>query len=349
MKYVKLFQTHSGYEEYISGETAAHPNVSYCRQEQEVHYEPMKRDYSKEYLTFEALSNNVTISWDARGKWNHTLYPGSPMEYSINDGGSWNQVSDGQLTTLNRGEKMLLRAINNTYAFNDSGTLAVPKFVSNGDFIAYGNILSIIYGDNFSENTTLNGSLPTFAGNEHIVSAENLVMPSEFGVSGSARNMFSDCTNLTAAPELPATTLANYCYYSMFAYCTSLTVAPSILPAETLATNCYSYMFNECTNLTTAPELPATTLADSCYTGMFFDCDSLTTAPALPATTLAPSCYVLMFYNCNGLEREAEVPDIFTPNNRVTDCTHMYGETNLTYDAVNGVYPLSAYEIYSPK
>jgi hypothetical protein len=60
--------------------------------------------------------------------------------------------------------------------------------------------------------------------------------------------MFSGCTSLTTAPELPATTLANRCYYSMFDNCTSLTTAPE-LPATELAYNCYSYMFNGCSKL----------------------------------------------------------------------------------------------------
>ena len=34
--------------------------------------------------------------------------------------------------------------------------------------------------------------------------------------------MFSGCTSLTQAPELPATTLANYCYKGMFSGCTRL-------------------------------------------------------------------------------------------------------------------------------
>lgn len=57
--------------------------------------------------------------------------------------------------------------------------------------------------------------------------------------------MFQYCTLLTTAPELPATTLANYCYY---------------------------YMFRDCHELTAAPELPATTLASSCYNSMFYGC-----------------------------------------------------------------------------
>ena len=34
--------------------------------------------------------------------------------------------------------------------------------------------------------------------------------------------MFSDCTSLTTAPVLPATTLVNNCYYQMFQGCTNL-------------------------------------------------------------------------------------------------------------------------------
>ena len=60
--------------------------------------------------------------------------------------------------------------------------------------------------------------------------------------------MFYGCTNLTTAPELPATTLAGYCYDGMFRDCTSLTTAPE-LPATTLVDYCYQYMFYGCTSL----------------------------------------------------------------------------------------------------
>ena len=113
--------------------------------------------------------------------------------------------------------------------------------------------------------------------------------------------LFYQCTSLTTAPSLPATTLANGCYTHMFYGCSSLTTAPS-LPATTLANNCYQEMFLGCTNLTTAPKLPATTLANSCYAGMFSLCSSLTTAPELPATTLANNCYYQMFIHCTNLK-----------------------------------------------
>ena len=34
--------------------------------------------------------------------------------------------------------------------------------------------------------------------------------------------MFEDCTSLTKAPALPATTLANNCYFYMFGDCTKV-------------------------------------------------------------------------------------------------------------------------------
>ena len=45
--------------------------------------------------------------------------------------------------------------------------------------------------------------------------------------------LFYGCKSLTQAPELPATTLADYCYLQMFNGCTSLTQAPE-LPATNL-------------------------------------------------------------------------------------------------------------------
>ena len=90
--------------------------------------------------------------------------------------------------------------------------------------------------------------------------------------------------DITSAPALPATTLADYCYNGMFSGCTSLTSA-SALPATTLANNCYQNMFRDCKSLMSAPELPATTLVSNCYGYMFQNCSSLNYIKALFTTT----------------------------------------------------------------
>ena len=112
--------------------------------------------------------------------------------------------------------------------------------------------------------------------------------------------LFSGCNVLTSAPELPAKTLADYCYSNMFSYCTSLESAPK-MSAERLAQDCCEYMFRNCTSLTSAPALPAKELAYGCYAGMFQKCTSLTSAPKLPATKLEDQCYVYMFAGCSNL------------------------------------------------
>lgn len=79
-----------------------------------------------------------------------------------------------------------------------------------------------------------------------------LVIPSDYCFTGWISN---NSASLTQAPDLPATTLTEYCYAAMFEG-TSLTAAPA-LPATTLTEYCYVNMFQNCTSLTAAPELPA--------------------------------------------------------------------------------------------
>ena len=74
--------------------------------------------------------------------------------------------------------------------------------------------------------------------------------------TGNARfcGLFYKCSVLTSAPELPATKLADECYFSMFSYCTNLVSAP-VLPATKLADYCYDQMFDNCKKLSTVTML----------------------------------------------------------------------------------------------
>ena len=46
MYYLKLFQNHSNYQDFVSGDTMEKPNVSHCIQENEVHYNPFIDPYN---------------------------------------------------------------------------------------------------------------------------------------------------------------------------------------------------------------------------------------------------------------------------------------------------------------
>ena len=101
--------------------------------------------------------------------------------------------------------------------------------------------------------------------------------------------MFSYCKSLAAAPELPATTLADECYYAMFEGCSNLTAA-SALPAMTLTYSCYDNMYRDCTCLTTAPDLLAPKLEGDSYYYMFNGCKNLNFVRCLATDISASNC-----------------------------------------------------------
>lgn len=92
-----------------------------------------------------------------------------------------------------------------------------------------------------------------------------------------------------------------FCFKNLFYNSVIKTVSSDFLPATTLKEECYRSLFSYCSNLTQAPALPATTLERYCYNEMFSGCNALTTAPELPATTLVNSCYNYMFQYCSSL------------------------------------------------
>ena len=248
-----------------------------------------EHDYSKDYLTFEALEDTTF------------KFTRNSLEYSVDDGNTWVNLPAGTNTpTVASGNKIMFKKTNPSI----STSYGIGTFSSTGKFNVSGNIMSLFYGDDFDGQISLSGKnyvfYKLFYNCKNVISASNLILPATTLASYCYSSMFEWCTSLTTAPELPATTLVNDCYYSMFRSCTSLTTAPE-LPATTLSYECYCYMFYDCTSLTTAPELPATTLTDNCYNSMFYGCTSLTTAPALPATTLADGCYGDMFIGCTSL------------------------------------------------
>lgn len=255
--------------------------------------------YSSQYLTIESLENGNTIEW----RNNNGNFP-CTISASTDNGTTWTaytSTSGGTpIASLNAGDKVLLKGLNERYFPISPQNLrsgAGSVFCFSKRCNVYGNIMSLVSGDNFTGSTSVSSYAFTYlfyggGGGVSVVNAKNLILPATTLASHCYDCMFSYCTSLTTAPELPATTLAEYCYWGMFHDCTSLTTAPSILPATTLALRCYTGMFHNCTSLTTAPVLPATTLANYCYTNMFNGCTSLNYIKCLATDISANSCTV---------------------------------------------------------
>jgi len=223
------------------------------------------------YVTFTAEAEQkfkmtTTGNYDLSGK----------FQYSVNEGKWENVVKDEEVTFGGTNGNLRLRGINKNGTATDDSNYSTITFTDDNVKVACtGDIRTLL---DYKTYKTVDTSNARFC------------------------YLFIYCKVLTSAPQLPAKTLADSCYQSMFNLCKNLTSAPALLPATTLADQCYYYMFNGCTNLKSAPELSATTLAAYCCSYMFSDCKKLTSAPALSATTLADYCYYYMFNNCTSLE-----------------------------------------------
>ena len=282
-------------------------------------------------VDYEGSVKSMPLTFTSSGETNISLTKvGFPddisLEYKINNG-DWREYLVGGAITLSDGGMVSFRAGTSgnasfSHSYDDYYHFSIS---GSGTIAASGSIMSLL---NQRESVFLPSTFSfyeLFSGCTLLTSAPDL--PATALAAKCYASMFKGCTSLTIAPKLPATKLETWCYAGMFEGCTSLTIAPE-LPATTLVEGCYSGMFKGCTSLTIAPELPATALAEECYPSMFVGCTSLTTTPKLPATTLAKGCYSAMFYGCTSLTSAPDLPAIILAQ----DCYSVmfYGCTNLT-------------------
>ena len=213
----------------------------------------------RDYLCFTSTGDS-TVAMQQHGTPNTSA--GKVIQYKLNDE-QW-QTWDLSAVTLADGDKMYLKSDDEIPMSELGEEIMIGKcFVMTGSIAASGNIMSLV---NFAET----------------ISAYGFML------------LFNECTALTTAPELTATTLNEGCYMSMFQDCTSLTTAPE-LPATTLVNGCYFSMFNGCTSLVTAPELPALELVSNCYTQIFYDCSKLNYVKASFTTDPTSGSYIDMW------------------------------------------------------
>ena len=175
-----------------------------------------------DYMYFEAAEANSTVSMMSM------LATAPNLEYSTDcvTWQEWQHTTADDMHTFDtltlgaEGDKVYIKGVNPD-GFLDLENMCFSLFSMTGKIAAHGNAQSLVDGDT-----------PTLV-------AKTMPILSDFLLT----EQLSDV--LVSAPSLPATTLAEYCYYDMFQGCTGLTQAPS-LPATTLAVGCYSGMFTEC-------------------------------------------------------------------------------------------------------
>lgn len=235
----------------------------------------------KDYLYLNIASNTTITIYNYETRLN--------LEYSY-DLQTWYTFSESN------GNKYISNLLSNKVYFRgncdtwtDLSKSTCPYFSFNGSI--GGNIMSLIYGDDFEGKTDLterNVSFKSIFSTRNVQDISDLKLPATKLSPYCYSYMFGGCINLKEIPAnlLPATTVSNYGYEHMFDTCTSLTSLPAnLLPATTVNTYGYSYMFSNCTSLEEVNfDLPSANLYDSAYRCMFYMCSSLTKAPNILST-----------------------------------------------------------------
>ena len=168
--------------------------------------------------------------------------PNNPtLSYSLDDGETWTTTTiSGTVTfgTINTGQKIIFKGNNKRLA---TAWDTYNYFNATKQFKVYGNVMSLLFGDNFVNNSEFfgEGTTHNFAGLFY------------------GRTTLIDASNLI----LPALTCTTSCYNGMFRGATNLVYGPKLLPALDVPQDGYSSMFEGCTSLVEAPEILATTVS----------------------------------------------------------------------------------------
>ena len=168
--FLKKFETHSGYNTYITGQDVILPNVSYCEDNDDVHYNPVPETRLIVQYKVTDISNPTQITF---------YYNASYYSKIIIDG---TEVSVSDINT-NEG----------CYQFNKTGihtvkyTLVDPSVIGFNAFYCCSNLISVIIPDSV---TTIGESAFQDCSNLINVNFGN-------GVTSISQQAFTNCAKLT--------------------------------------------------------------------------------------------------------------------------------------------------------
>ena len=250
MKYIKLFNQHSDYETYINSDNKILPNISYCENEDEVHYNP----WTDPRLI---AKFNVTSTSES------TLIFNNP-----------NLLSEIEI------DGVVQPSVVNTYTFDTTGehtvkyTFVDPTNIGSGFFANCRSLTSV----------TIPNSVTTISdGAFHNCTLTNIIIPNNVisigmhafasctgltnvtignGVTSIGQNAFSSCTSLTSVTIPNSVTSIGVGIFTSCSSLTSVTIGNSITTISNGA-------FYNCTSLTsiTIKAITPPTLGNDVFVG----------------------------------------------------------------------------------
>lgn len=341
MKYIQLFDNH---EQYLTNVVPESNLLTLCKHENHVHHDIANDDYANECFSIKILSGTnaeIRLNYDPTGINTNAIYVSRvKVRCDITTGEIYgNEVISNvtkysgsagviSINNLQAGDQIWLYWPDHqfkqwTTTENDTTTIHSPLTFEtvNCTISVQGNIMSLF------TNTADNPSHPNLVTDaevassetgqnydrlcmkmfqsQQVINAHNLILPLKTLRIGMYHYMFAS-TPIKTVPQLPATTLANSCYYAMFYNCRQLEdVSYLILPASRLEKSCYRSMFSTCTSLKEVmPEIhgsTAQTSSDSYSFHSMFNNTAITSAPKLNFGNIGRFACTYMFQNCKSL------------------------------------------------
>lgn len=244
------------------------------------------------------------------------------IAYSIN-GLTWTTVNNVAnqavtITTPTRAKNryVLIKSEAKRTAIADSDGDST-RISSTCDFDVSGNILSLLLGDNFEDDTTID----YYDSNEHnymfarlfkqarIVHADELKLPITGVPYYCFRDTFRECTIMTLGPiKIPITKVAESGLRGMFGYCYTLTNMldiSSISGSLNLGINAFHYTFEKCYVMECYNPIDLISVGKGgLFRGAFIECSNLTNTPIrrLECDTMEDSCFQLAFKDASKLK-----------------------------------------------
>ena len=156
-------------------------------------------------------------------KGNYTI---SKLQYSVNNG-EWNDVvANEEVTFGGTNGDLRLRGTNTNGTASGKDAYSTITFTNDVKVACTGDIRTLLDWKNYSTVNTQNARFCS---------------------------LFKDCAVLTSAPELPATTLAENCYFHMFYKCTKLSTVTMLAPSDQISKTticCFDWLYNAGTDET---------------------------------------------------------------------------------------------------
>ena len=210
--------------------------------------EPEPVDYSKQYFRISPERNiyaEIILNIGSLGDGNVENYD---LYYKINYENNWTKITSTETKLkLRENTYVELKGVNDKLCKSSDDYFHIRSANSLYNHIVSGNIMSLLYGDDFIGKNELKSSSSfsrLFKADTNLSDASNLILPATTLTPWCYDSMFWFCSSLNTAPELPATTLEKYCYGSMFYYCSKLNYVKANFTTEPSSTYTDSWLYN---------------------------------------------------------------------------------------------------------